>query len=39
MRNLAVVEGMDLDALRQGIDWQFQSFAEYLDRCAGAAPI
>jgi N-acyl-D-amino-acid deacylase len=29
MRNLAVVEGMDLDALRQGIDWQFQSFAEY----------
>src|SRR5215472_16990514 len=31
MRNLAVVEGMDLDALRQGIDWQFQSFAEYQD--------
>src|SRR5438552_14076861 len=30
MRNLAVVEGMDLDALRTGIDWQFQSFAEYL---------
>src|SRR2546430_8813122 len=30
MRNLAVVEGMDLDALRAGIDWQFQSFAEYL---------
>src|ERR1700720_419308 len=29
MRNLAVVEGMDIDALRQGIDWQFQSFAEY----------
>src|ERR1700733_1888880 len=29
MRNLAVVEGMDLEALRQGIDWQFQSFAEY----------
>ena len=29
MRNLAVVEGMDLDALRQGIDWQFQSFGEY----------
>ena len=29
MRNLAVVEGMDLDALRAGITWQFQSFAEY----------
>jgi N-acyl-D-aspartate/D-glutamate deacylase len=28
--NLAVVEGMDLDALRAGIDWQFQSFSEYL---------
>src|SRR5205085_10681575 len=23
LRNLAVVEGMDLDALRAGIDWQF----------------
>src|SRR5438105_3070325 len=31
MRNLAVVEGMDLDALRAGIDWRFQSFAEYMD--------
>jgi N-acyl-D-amino-acid deacylase len=30
MRNLAVVEGMDLDALRAGIDWRFRSFAEYL---------
>src|SRR5260370_10137123 len=30
MRNLAVVEGMDLDALRAGINWEFQSFAEYL---------
>jgi len=28
MRNLAVVEGMDLDALRAGIDWRFRSFAE-----------
>jgi N-acyl-D-amino-acid deacylase len=23
-------EGMDLDALRAGIDWRFQSFAEYM---------
>jgi N-acyl-D-aspartate/D-glutamate deacylase len=30
MRNLAVVEGMDIAALRAGIDWQFESFAEYL---------
>jgi N-acyl-D-aspartate/D-glutamate deacylase len=30
MRNLAVVEGMDLDALRAGVDWRFQSFADYM---------
>src|SRR5678815_498969 len=30
LRNLSVVEGMDLDALRAGTDWQFQTFAEYL---------
>src|SRR5688572_6204024 len=30
LRNLSVVEGMDLDALRAGTDWQFQSFAEYM---------
>src|SRR6266480_2469169 len=35
MRNLAVVEGMDLEALRAGIDWQFQSFAEYLAAVRG----
>jgi N-acyl-D-aspartate/D-glutamate deacylase len=38
MRNLAVVEGMDLDALRAGIDWQFQSFAEYMRMLRGAGP-
>src|SRR5438309_4090383 len=38
MRNLAVVEGMDLDALRAGIDWQFQSFGEYLDRLRQRGP-
>ncbi len=38
MRNLAVVEGMDIDALRAGIDWRFQSFAEYLDAVRGAGP-
>src|SRR6185312_6246913 len=38
MRNLAIVEGMDLDALRQGIDWQFQSFAEYQDMVRRRGP-
>jgi N-acyl-D-aspartate/D-glutamate deacylase len=30
IRNLSVVEGMDLDALRQGIAWDFESFADYM---------
>jgi len=38
MRNLAVVEGMDLDALRAGINWQFQSFAEYMTMLRGRGP-
>jgi N-acyl-D-aspartate/D-glutamate deacylase len=35
MRNLAVVDGMDLDALRAGIDWRFQSFADYMTMLRG----
>lgn len=31
VRNLSVVEGMDLDALQAGTRWEFQSFAEYMD--------
>ena len=31
MRNLTHVEGMSLDALRSGIDWDFETFPEYLD--------
>ena len=31
MKNLSVVEGMDLEALRTGIRWDFESFGEYLD--------
>jgi N-acyl-D-amino-acid deacylase len=31
MRNLTHVEGMSLDALRSGINWQFETFPEYLD--------
>ena len=30
MRNLTQVEGMSLDALRLGIHWGFETFAEYL---------
>ena len=31
LRNLSVVEGMDLDALRAGVDWKFDSFAGFMD--------
>ncbi|HWA38294.1 MAG TPA: amidohydrolase family protein [Burkholderiales bacterium] len=30
LRNLSVVEGMDLDALLAGTRWDFETFAEYL---------
>jgi N-acyl-D-amino-acid deacylase len=30
MRNLTQVEGMSLDVLRQGIRWEFETYAEYL---------
>ena len=30
IRNLSVVEGMDLDALRTGIQWDFESFGDYM---------
>src|SRR6516162_7067950 len=35
MRNLAIVEGMDLDALRAGIDWQFRTLADYMTMLRG----
>ncbi|MFN7642080.1 MAG: N-acyl-D-amino-acid deacylase family protein [Burkholderiales bacterium] len=31
LRNLSVVEGMDLGALRTGTRWEFETFAGYLD--------
>ena len=39
MRNLTQVEGMSVDVLRQGIEWGFESFPEYLAqlRQAGCA--
>jgi len=38
MNNLSVVEGMDLDALRAGIDWQFETFPEYMDALERTGP-
>jgi N-acyl-D-amino-acid deacylase len=31
LKNLSVVEGMDLEALRQGTRWSFETFPEYLE--------
>ena len=31
MRNLTQVEGMSLDVLKNGIDWSFETFPQYLD--------
>ena len=31
-RMMAKVEGMPLEALERGVDWQWESFGEYLDR-------
>ncbi len=31
LKNLAEVEAMSLDALRAGVDWQFDDFSSYLD--------
>ncbi|MCB1808736.1 MAG: amidohydrolase family protein, partial [Candidatus Competibacteraceae bacterium] len=31
MRNLTQVEGMSLEALQEGIRWDFESFPEYMD--------
>ena len=40
MKNLTQVEGMSLDALREGIDWDFETFPEYIGmlRTKGVVP-
>ncbi len=38
LKNLSVVEGMDLDALLTGTRWDFESFSEYLDQIRTAGP-
>jgi len=38
LRNLSVVEGMDLDALLAGTRWTFEGFADYLDALEKIGP-
>ena len=38
LRNLSVVEGMDLDALRAGVRWEFETFGEYMEALRAAGP-
>jgi N-acyl-D-amino-acid deacylase len=38
VRNLSVVEGMDLDALLAGTRWEFETFAGYLDALERIGP-
>src|SRR5918992_2439390 len=38
LRNLSVVEGMDLDALLAGTRWEFETFAGYLDALERIGP-
>ncbi len=35
LRTLAKVEGMPVEALRQGVPWDWRTFGEYLDRVEG----
>src|SRR3989440_225078 len=38
LKNLSVVEGMDLDALVQGTRWEFETFGQYLDMLERVRP-
>ena len=38
LKNLSVVEGMDLDALLNGTQWEFETFSEYLDQIRRIKP-
>ena len=38
VKNLSVVEGMDLEALLQGTRWEFESFGQYLDALERRSP-
>jgi len=38
LKNLSVVEGMDLNALLSGVTWQFESFSQYMDQLRAIGP-
>src|SRR5438477_10956507 len=38
LRNLSVVEGMDVEALLAGTRWDFETFPQYLDMLEGIRP-
>jgi N-acyl-D-amino-acid deacylase len=38
MKNLSVVEGMDLKALLTGVRWEFESFPQYMDQLRRTGP-
>jgi N-acyl-D-amino-acid deacylase len=38
LKNLSVVEGMDLQALLTGVNWEFESFGEYTDQLRRIGP-
>ena len=38
LKNLSVVEGMDLNALLTGINWEFESFGQYMDQLRRIGP-
>src|SRR5256714_5934411 len=39
LRNLSVVEGMDVDALLTGTRWEFETFPQYLDMLERQRPL
>ena len=38
LKNLSVVEGMDLQALLTGVNWEFESFGQYMDQLRRIGP-
>ncbi len=38
LKNLSVVEGMDLPSLLTGVNWEFESFAQYMDQLRRIGP-
>jgi len=38
LKNLSVVEGMDLQALMEGVRWDFETFPEYMDQLRRIRP-